>query len=155
MMVVSDISAPPTEVSTAAAPGFAPGVSVGENLTLLRAAFAQDEANHGTFRYPIDADGLVRVPLEAVGPLIWNGGFAVPKTAGHMFSLGFVKLHHSDASGCSYSGEGYSSDEKGDVLVPAEAAFELLAHGFVPVLQSPTSTSTRTRPVPVNRSVKG
>lgn len=35
-------------------------------LIALRAVFGQDEANHGTRRYRIDAAGLVHVPPEAV-----------------------------------------------------------------------------------------
>ncbi len=155
MMVVSDLLALPPEMPAAAAPGSAPGVSARQNLMLLRAAFGQDEANHGTVCYPVDADRLVRVPLEAVGPLIGKGGFAKPKTAGEVFSAGLLKLHHGDAAGCSYGGQQYPGDENGDVLVPAEAAAELLAHGFVPVLQGATSTSRRAKPVPVNRPIKG
>ena len=105
---------------------------------LLRAVFGQDEANHGTVRYPVDADGMVRVPLEAAGPLITKGGFAVPMTADDAVSAGMLKLHHDDAAGCCYGGRRYPGDENGDVLVPAEAASDLVAHGFVPVLQGAT-----------------
>jgi hypothetical protein len=41
------------------------------------------------------------------------------------------------------------------VLVPAEAASELLAHGFVPVLQLATSMSRRAKPLAANRSTEG
>jgi len=83
----------------AAAPGSAPGVSVRRELILLRAVFGQDKANHGTVSYPVDADGLIRVPLEAVGPLIGNGGFALPKTTGDLVSAGMLKLHNDGVAG--------------------------------------------------------
>ena len=113
-------------------------------LIALRAAFGQDEANHGTVRYRVDGDGLVRVPRQAVSFLIGNGGFALVKTTGAAIakaqppnadSTPVVRLHHDDAGGCSYAGSEYPSDERGDVLVPADAAAELAAHGFVPVLK--------------------
>ena len=43
-----------------------------------------------------------------------------------------VRLHHDDAAGCSYGGREYPVDQNGDVLVPAKAAADLTAHGFVP-----------------------
>jgi hypothetical protein len=125
------------------APGLSPGVPTGPNLILLRAAFGQDEANHGTERYPVDKDGLVRVPLEAVGPLIRIGGFVLAKSGGDSISPGSLKLHHDDAAGCSYAGRQYIGDENGDVLVPAEATPKLSAHGFIPVVDEGTAASGR------------
>jgi hypothetical protein len=124
-------------------------------LIALRGVFGQDEANHGTMRYRVDSDGLVRVPVEAAFFLINNGGFAVAKTtvahvpgrshpvpppenarsAAEPRSL--VRLHHNAAGGCSHGGRRYQSDENGDVLVPAEAVVDLMAHGFVPATQDP------------------
>jgi hypothetical protein len=127
VIVVCDLLALSSE-APAAAPGSAPGVSVRRELILLRAVFGQDEANHGTVRYPVDADGLIRVPLEVVRPLIGNGRFTLPKTTGDVVSAGMLKLHHDGAAGCCYGGR-RPGDENGDVLVPAEAASELLAHG--------------------------
>jgi hypothetical protein len=155
VIVVSDVLALSPEASAAVAPGSAPGVAVCRELILLHAAFGQDEANHGIVRYPVDADGLIRAPLEAVGPLIGNGGFALPKTIGDVVSAGILKLHHDDAAGCCYGGRRYLSDENGDVLIPAEAASELLAHGFVPVPQDATSASKRAKQILSNRSTKG
>jgi hypothetical protein len=37
-------------------------------LGIVARRFGQEEANHGTARYPVDNDGLIEVPLEAVGP---------------------------------------------------------------------------------------
>jgi hypothetical protein len=122
---------------------------------LLRAVFGQDEANHGTVRYPVDADGLIRVPFEAVGPLVGTGGFAVLKPTDNMVSSGMLKLHHHDAVGCCYHGRQYPGEENGNVLVPAEAVCELLAHGFVPVVSSLVPASRRAKPMPGNRSTKG
>lgn len=115
------------------------------DLIALRAVFGQDEANHGTVRYPVGSDGLVHVPPEAAPFLISRGGFAVVKTPARAIvkdqgpgadSSGMVRLHHAAANGCSYGGRRYQSEENGDVLVPAEAATELLAHGFGPVPQN-------------------
>ncbi len=155
MIVVSDLLALSPEAPAAAAPGSAPGVSFRRELVLLRAVFGQDEANHDTVRYPVDSDGLIRVPIEAVGPLIAKGGFAVPKTADDVVSAGMLKLHHDGGAGCCYGGRRYPGDENGDVLVPAEAASELPAHGFVPVLQGTTPASKRAKPILSNRSTKG
>jgi hypothetical protein len=96
--------------------------------------FGQDEASHGTVRYPVDADSLTRVPPEAVAFLIGKGGFAVPKKPESSVSAGMVRLHHEDAAGCCYDGRRYLGDANGEVRVPAEAVLELQAHGFVPVL---------------------
>lgn len=117
------------------------------DLVALLAPAGTDEANHGTVRYRVDSDGLMRVPPEAVFFLISTGGFAVAKTTPGPIPAsqpdeaplggGMVRLHHEDAAGCSYGGREYSGDEKGDVLVPAEAASDLLAHGFVPAVSAP------------------
>jgi hypothetical protein len=113
----------------------------------LRAAFGQDEANHGAARYSVDKDGLIQVPLEAVGPLTMIGGFVLAKNGDKMVSAGVLTLHHDDAAGCSYAGRQFLGDSNGNVLVPAEAASELLAHGFVPVFEEMKSS-------PSNRSKK-
>ena len=155
MIVVPDLLALLPEAPADAAPGSAPGGLLQQGLIPLRALFGQDEANHGTVRYPVEADGLVRVPIEAVGPLIGKGGFAVPRITGDVVSAGVLKLHNDDAAGCCYRGRRYRGDENGDVLVPAEAASELLAHGFVPVLQGATSVPRRAKPVSTSRSTKG
>ena len=64
MIVVSDLLALSPEAPAAAAPGSAPGVSVRRReLMLLRAMFGQDEANYGTVRYPVGADGLIWVDM--------------------------------------------------------------------------------------------
>lgn len=111
-------------------------------LIALRAVFGQDEANHGTTRYRVDGVGLVHVPPEAIGFLISKGGFALAKTTAAVAVKNqptdshpncLMRLHHDDAAGCSYAGRNYPSDQNGDVLVPAEAAADLMAHGFVPV----------------------
>ena len=105
-------------------------------MVALRAAFGQDEANHGTERYCVDPDGLVRVPPEAVFYLTHVGGFALvmadelPAETG---AVGSIRLHHDDAVACSHGGRQYRSDADGDVLVPAQAVAELMAHGYVPV----------------------
>ncbi|MFZ3235960.1 MAG: hypothetical protein WA417_22525 [Stellaceae bacterium] len=110
-------------------------------LVALRAVFGQDEANHGTRRYRVGIDGIVRVPPEAAFHLIGRGGFAVvrpPAAAAEMSSPGeaapgaLVRLHHDAAAGCSCGGREYHGNENGDVIVPAAAVAELTAHGFVP-----------------------
>jgi hypothetical protein len=81
--------------------------------------------------------------MEAVAPLITVGAFVLAKTAVNTISAGVLKLHHDDAAGCSYAGRQYWGDANGDVLVPAEAASELLAHGFVPVLKETIAAGGR------------
>jgi hypothetical protein len=149
-----EISALSSEASITAAPGLIPGVALGSDLILLRAAFGQDEANHDTVRYAVDADGLVRVPREAAYPLISKGGFALQGACGDVVSTGMLRLHHENAAGCSYLGQRYIGDKNGDVLVPAEAASELIGHGFVAVLPGTTLVSRRTKSLPTNRSTK-
>ncbi len=143
------------KASVVAAPGSSPGVSPGGDLIPLRADFGQDEANYGAARYSLDDDGLIHVPLEAVGPLVTIGGFVVAKTGGNAISSGALPLHHDNATGCSYAGRQYHGDSNGDVLVPAEAASDLLAHGFVPVLRETMVASSRAKSSLTNRSKKG
>jgi hypothetical protein len=150
-----EISAPSLKASVVPAPGSNPGVSLGGDLIPLRAAFSQDEANHGSVRYLVDNDRLIQVPLEAVGPLTTIGGFVMAKTDGNMISAGVLTLHHDDAAGCCYAGRQFLSDSNGDVRVPAEAASELLAHGFVPVFEETMLALGRAKSSPSNRSKKG
>ena len=131
-MLTSANSALSRQASATGAPGFNPG-ALPRHLIPLRAAFGQDEVNYGTARYPVDGDGLVWVPREAVSALTAVGGFASVHSGESVTSVGPLKLHHRDALGCCYAGRQYLSDADGDVLVPAEAAAQLLAHGFVPV----------------------
>jgi hypothetical protein len=142
-----DIPALSLIASVVPAPGSIPGVLFGGGLIPLRAAFGQDEASHGAVRYLVDDDGLIRVPLEAVDPLMTIGGFVMAQTCDSAISVGVLTLHHDDAAGCSYGGRQFLGDSNGDVLVPAEAASELLAHGFVPVFRDVKS-------LPSNRSKK-
>ncbi|MGH7030582.1 MAG: hypothetical protein ACREEZ_09180, partial [Stellaceae bacterium] len=58
-----------------------------------------------------------------------------------------VRLHHGDAAGCSYAGRQYPSDGDGYVLVPARAAAELAAHGFLPA----PADSSPCRPAPARK----
>jgi hypothetical protein len=143
-----------SKASVVAAPGSNPGVSLGGGLIPLRAAFGQDEANYGAARYSVDREGLIQVPLEAVGPLTTIGGFVLAKTGDNAISAGVLTLHHDDAAGCSYAGRQYLGDSNGDVLVPAEAACELLAHGFVPVSEETMVASNHPKSAPSNRSKK-
>ena len=142
-MVTAQVAAPPLGPLATVAPGFSPGVSAGQDLVLLRAAFGQDEANHGTDRYSVDDEGWVRVPLKAVGPLVSVGGFVLAETRVSTISAGVLKLHHNNATGCSYAGRRYLRDANGDVLVPAEATSELSAHGFFPAVKDATAAVGR------------
>lgn len=117
------------------------------DLIALRAVFGQDEANHGTRRYRVGGDGLVHVSPEAVAFLVSKGGFlltktitAVPKETRPAAAgpIGLVRLHHDDAGGCSYAGCEYHSDANGYVSVPAEAAANLMPHGFIAVSEDDT-----------------
>jgi hypothetical protein len=154
MTIISEISAPFSKASAVAAPGSTPGASIATDLIRLRPAFGQDEASHGTTRYVVDDDGLIQVPREAAGPLTAIGGFVLVTTKGDPIFVGMLNLHHEDAAGCSYGGRQYLGDANGDVIVPAEAASELLAHGFVPVSRAPIAALSRTS-LPRNRSRRG
>jgi len=166
-MATAVTSAPPQEAPASQTPGTVPGVSLHPGMIALRAAFGQDEASHGTARFRVDNDGVVWVPPEAVASLVSKGGFAVAQTgtsspAADLCEVpvrlmaspqpevgrdaGLVKLHHDDAAGCSYNGCAYRRDGNGDVLVPAEAASDLEAHGFVPMTRPPLATAERPPP---------
>lgn len=79
----------------------------------------------------------------------------MPRTIDDMTAADLLKMHHDDASGCCFAGKRYFADENGDVLVPAEAAAELLAHRFAPVPRVTTSVAGRGKPLPAHRTVKG
>ena len=152
-MVTRQIATSLPEGGAIATPRLYPGASAGHGMTLLRAAFGQDEANHGTARYPVASNGLLNVPSEAVGPLTTVGGFVITGPRDDLVSAGTLKLHHEDATACSYAGQRYLADVNGDVVVPAEAASELMAHGFVPVFEE-AAASSGARPARHNRCVK-
>ena len=139
---MSKTLAPPLEPSAAATPGSNPGASAGNDPIRLRGAFGQDEASHGTVRFSIDNDGLIYVPPEVAYPLLTVGGFALAQAGGSPGSLGVVKLCHNEAAACSYAGRQYLRTTNGDFLVPANAATELSAHGFVPVAEEERSVGT-------------
>ena len=153
MTIMPEISTLASAACVAVAPGSIPGVAPATELIALRAAFGQDEANHGTARYPADADGIVRVPREAVEPLTSKGGFAVQATSADMVSVGTVTMHHENAVGCSYLGRQYPSDKNGDVRVPAEAVSELIAHGFVVLTETGPGSRAR-QAIPSDRPEK-
>jgi hypothetical protein len=102
----------------------------------------------------VDNNGLIEVPLEAVGPLTTIGGFVLAKNSDNAISAGVLALHHDDALGCSYAGRQFLSDSNGDVRVAAEAASELLAHGFVPVFEEIVAVG-RAKSSPSDPSKKG
>ena len=154
-MRMLEFTAHSLKASGVPAPGSNPGVTLAGGLIPLRAAFGQDEANHGATRYLVDNDGLIQVPPEAVGPLTTIRGFVLAKTGGNIISAGMLRLHNDDAAGCCYAGRQFLSDSNGDVRVPAEAASELLAHGFVPVFEETMLVSRRAKSSPSNCSKKG
>jgi hypothetical protein len=155
LTLMLETSAPSLKASVVAAPGSSPGVSLHGDLIPLRATFGQDEANYGAARYSVDSDGVIQVPLEAVGSLTTIGGFVLVKTGTNAISAGALALHHDDAAGCSYAGSQYLRDSNGNVLVPAEAASELFAHGFVPVSEEMLVALSRAKSAPSSRSEKG
>jgi len=93
--------------------------------------------------------------VEAVGPLTTVGGFVLAQTCDKATSAGVLTLHHDDGAGCSYAGNQFFGDSNGDVRVPAEAASELLAHGFVPVFEETMVALGRAKTSPSNRWKKG
>jgi hypothetical protein len=154
-MPMHAVPALPLDAPVTAAPGSIPGVPPAVDLLPLRAVFGQDEANHGTARYLVNGDGLIQVPLEAVAPLTATGGFVFAMITEAPISVGVLKLCHEDGVGCSYAGRQYLGDSNGDVLVPAEAASELAAHGFVPVFEDVMAASAPAKSPSRNRFKKG
>jgi hypothetical protein len=136
-------------------------------LIALRAAFGQDELNHGTARYRVSVNGLVNVPPEVALYLIKNGGFAVAaededrdakRRLSALQSDSLVPLHHGAVVACSYAGVQYRADKNGDFMMPVQAVADLMAHGFVPVTprenpQSAARSTTTIKPPEDPRSV--
>ena len=135
-------------------------------LIALRAAFGQDEANHGIRRYRVGGDGLVHVPVEAAFFLVSKGGFAVEKTNVGQVPGGSPRAPlpdgirsaadpssrarpHGSTVGCSYCGWKHQGDQNGDELVPAKAAGDILAHGFLPATQDLRPGEREVRPWPI------
>jgi hypothetical protein len=149
-----NIPAPPQGAPVVRPSGHSPEDSPAQGSLRLRAWFGQDEASHGTMRYPVDHEGWVQVPLEVAAPLITIGGFALSQPVGAAFSSGTLRMHHDESPGCSYAGRQYPRDQNGDVLVPAEAACELSAHGFIAVPGGATPAPERVRQAPRKRSTR-
>lgn len=121
-------------------------------LIALRAAFGQDEANHGIRRYRVGGDGLVHVPAAAALFLVSKGGFVVAKTTVDQV-LGSslpalppdgrsaadpssrVRLHHDGASGFSRCGCKYQGDQNCDVLATAETVADPMAREFLSAMR--------------------
>jgi hypothetical protein len=142
-------------------------------LIALRAAFGQDEANHGIRRYRVGGDGLVHVPAEAAFFLVNKGGFAVAKTTVAQVRGGSLRaplpdgthstadpssrerLHHD--SGCNHCGSKHQGDQNSDVLVPAEAAGDLLVRGILPATRGlrPGERKVGPEPIGLERSSVG
>ena len=111
-------------------------------LTALRAVFGQDEVSHGTGRFRVGLDRVVRVPEAVASHLMHNAGFHVVKTPAanrlkpssrSLRSDMLVRVHHLTAASCSYGGCEYQGDKNGNFLVPADAVVDLMSHGFVPI----------------------
>lgn len=104
----------------------------------LRAPVGTDEANYsGAERpYKVAPDGTVEVDEGAVAGLVGAGGFSLIEEEPAV-ELGKVKLVNADdpTAGVSFGGVSYQPDEDGIVTVPAEAAADLVSHGFVPVAE--------------------
>jgi hypothetical protein len=88
------------------------------------------------------------VPLEAALPLLTVGGFAFAETSRQTIPFGIVRLHHDDAAACFFAGSRYLCTAKREVLVPAHAAAELSAHGFVPVCNDNGASPARMKTSP-------
>lgn len=107
--------------------------------TRLKAPPGTSEANwSGSPKpYPVGLDGTVEVDDEAVAPLLDRGGFTEVKEEVEVPSAGTVKLVHT--SGAHVSGtandQPFDSDDKGVVVVPAEAEAVLARHGFLPFVE--------------------
>jgi hypothetical protein len=144
-------------------------------LIALRAAFGQDEANHGIRRYRVGGDGLVHVPAEAAFFLVNKGGFAVAKTTVAQIPEGLlcaplpngirsgadptsrVRPHYNRTGGCSHCGCKHQGHQNSDVLAPAEAAGDLLVRGILPATQGlrPGEHEVGPGPIGLERSPVG
>jgi hypothetical protein len=144
-------------------------------LIALRAAFGQDEANHGIRRYRVGGDGFVHVPAEAALFLVSKGGFVVETTTVNQVSGSSLSeplldgtrsaadpssqvLLHRDGSSdfvpytCKHQG-----GQNRDVLVPAGGDGGLLIHGFVPAARDlrPCEREVAPEPIGLERSSIG
>src|SRR5271169_5089438 len=136
-------------------------------LIALRAAFGQDEANHGIRRYRVGEDGLVHVPAEAAFFLVDKGGFAVAETTvaqvpGASLHAPLpcgtrsaadpssrVRLYHDSTGGCSNFVSKHRDDQNSEALVPAEAAGDLLVRGILPATQGLRPREREVGPQPI------
>jgi hypothetical protein len=59
---------------------------------------------------------------------------------GNTVPEGMIRLRHPSARSCSFAGRVFEADRNGVVTVPAEAASELVAHGFEAVSSVPKET---------------
>ena len=141
-------------------------------LIALRAAFGQDEANHGIRRYRVGGDGLVHVPVEAAFFLVSKGGFAVEKTTVGQVPGGSPRAPlpdgirsaadpssrarlHGSTVGCSHCGCNRQGDQNSDV--PAEAAGDLPVRRIQPAAQDlrPGEREVGLEPIGPERSLVG
>jgi hypothetical protein len=105
--------------------------------------------SHGTEQFqPYRADHtdpaslwLVDMPAHAAQAMIHNGGFrAMPSKPVAAADEDTVRLVHPEgARGCGWDGRSFVPDVDGILTVPAAAAAELAAHGFVPAPAEPAA----------------
>lgn len=111
-------------------------------MVKLIATQGADEANHGQVRYRVDNNGAIDVPEEAAGPLMKIGGFVLANKETPI-AAGFVRVARADGSGASFGGIFYEANPDGEIIVPAHAAVELAAHGFLPVGETVAQVQAR------------
>ena len=102
----------------------------------LRAQAGTDEANYGELRMPVDRDGTVDVPDEAVESLLATGGFVTMDDPVEIPD-GFVLATSVGVDSTSWGGTTYEPDASGVFTVPAAAMAELMSHGFIPAPGAP------------------
>src|ERR1700740_1061857 len=98
----------------------------------LQAPDLCDEASVGGNLYHVDNDGTV-VASEADAGGLLRAGFS-PVEAAPIAPEGFAVVKHEDpTASCSWAGESFAPNARGEITVPVAAVAALAAHGFAPV----------------------
>lgn len=107
----------------------------------VRVPTGTTQAAVGTAQYTPDADGVITAPDYDADALLAISGFtedlADPPPAGFVRVAAPAGETHDGTGTLSYGGVTYTIGADGNVIVPAEAAADLLSHGFTPSVVVP------------------
>lgn len=104
------------------------------DLVTLRAPTGTDLTNHATTAYRVDNGGYVRVPRDAVGPILHNAGFyEMPIDTAETATMGFVRMRHPGGPGATfgYDGVAYEADADAVVHIPSQGVLDAYSHGLL------------------------